>query len=201
MAGASAWAQRLGDAVWETWTCGMGWTVEGLHGPDGATAGGPKLPRRSGVAERAEGSGAPAGKRRGPGQPSSAVMMVDCYGEGRRDRMWVRDLAVAADSDGRVRLARAPVLRGAQAWQAGLLPEMRGGRSGGGWQAGLRFSCDGKRVFGVVGERVRVFAVVESGDVRHADPAIRAQRRAASLASEAEREVRVLGAWCDAGGG
>jgi hypothetical protein len=207
----SAWTQKLGDVIWETWTCTVGWTVDGLHAPQ-AAAGGAKLLSRNALAERAAGAGLGAGPvaagkgKTGPGRRSSGVMMVDCYGEGRRDTMWVRDLAVAADSDGRIRLARSPVLRGAQAWQARLLPEMKGpaagvpagcqagicGAQGPGCHAGMRFSCDGKRVLAVAGECVRVFAVVPSGEARHEDPAVRAERRAAMLASEAEREVRAL---------
>ena len=201
----SARVARLGDLRWETWTSPSGWTVQGLVAP---TAGGVGS---AGPGRRARPGGVDSGTRSSPAagwaglgaksqqyKPGSQVVMVDCHGAGARDSMWVRDLAIAADSDGTLRLARAPVLPGAQAWEARLVPELQWPEALR-WHAGMAFSCDGRRVCVLLGGLVRVFALAPLGDVWHEDPAVRAQRRADMLVCDADREVCVshvrMGLW------
>ena len=203
----SAWAKRVGDLRWETWTSPVGWTVAGFGpsplGRAGAEAGskgrgvggmdGKGTAGGAGGAARAGGGGGMAHRGRAVdrerGSTGSAAVLVECHGTGRRDSLWTRDVAVAADSDGTIRLARAPVLAGARAWEAPLMPEVQW-RGPFGGQAGLCFSCDGRRIFAVVGGAVRVLALLPHRELGHADPRVRAQRRAALVVSDADREVR-----------
>jgi WD40 repeat protein len=191
VAAGSAWAKRLGDLRWETWTSPAGWNVEGLQPalparPGALSTSNSRSASGGGLARPPSGTGALGG--RGTTSAGTGTVLVDCSGTGKRESMWTRDLAVGVAMDGTVRLARAPALVGARLWQARLMPEVQ-------WQgpfgngAGLAFTCDGKRVVALMGGLVRVLSLRPIGELGHEDPHVRAERRAALVVTDADREV------------